>query len=477
MSKFNTKSVGTKTTNLAGGTAYMQSEKSELVSLVLTSFVDDKFYRDASAESIRLIALMNAVKDPLFVAKLAVYARNVYGMRSISHFMAAMLAKPLSGKDYAKAFYNAVVRRVDDMSEIIACYQSRDNKKLPAAMKKGLAKAFDKFDEYQLAKYRGEGKGVKLVDVVNMVHPIPTEKNANALAKLIKGELKSSGTWESSLSAAGSDADAKSEAWAELIKSRKIGYFALLRNLRNVILQAPELINDVHEILTDKNLIQKSLVLPFRFLTAIDEIEKMDQSKSTEIRAVMVAINTAIDICLSNVPKFDGKTLVVLDVSSSMLSARVDKTAALFAAALVKSNNCDFMEFAVDASYRTIMPLDSTMTIANKMRFQGGGTNFPAIFERAATAYDRVIILSDMQGWIQRGYSPAGTFESYKRSFNCNPFVYSFDLAGYGTVQYPESKLFLMAGFSEKTFDVMKMLEADKNAMINEVEKVDFTCQ
>lgn len=181
----------------------------------------------------------------------------------------------------------------------------------------------DKFDKYALAKYRGEGKSFKLVDVVNLVHPTPTEKNLEAIAALVKGELKSFDTWETGLSAAGQiasnegeKADFKKEAWIKLIWEKKIGYFALLRNLRNIIEQAPEVIPEAIETLTNPVIIKKSLVLPFRYLTAFEEIQKLTQGKV--VREVLAALNRAVDIAVDNVPKFDGETLVVLDVSGSM---------------------------------------------------------------------------------------------------------------------------------------------------------------
>jgi hypothetical protein len=76
-----------------------------------------------------------------------------------------------------------------------------------------------------------------------------------------------------------------------------------------------------------------------------------------------------------------------------------------------------------------------------------------------------------MQGWI--GYdNPTGSFENYKKRTNCNPIVYSFDLQGYGSLQFPQRNVYCLAGFSEKIFDVMKYLESDKNALINEITKI-----
>ena len=111
----------------------------------------------------------------------------------------------------------------------------------------------------------------------------------------------------------------------------------------------------------------------------------------------MRAISKACEIACDNVPKFDGKTLVALDVSGSMSSARVSDIASLFSAILLKSNNCDLITFADDAKYRMVNPDDSVMTIKNAIRYACGGTNFPSVFETANKKYDRVILLSDMQ--------------------------------------------------------------------------------
>lgn len=476
MSRFNQTSEGTKTVNLAGGQAYAQTPELELVSILLTSFANDQFYKSANDTFDRLKELVK-VCDKQFVAQAAVYARKQFGMRSITHVVASELAKHISGEKWAKDFYSAIIYRPDDMMEIVS-YHTSKNGKLTNSIKKGFAKAFDKFDRYQLAKYRGEGKGFKLIDVVNLVHPTPTEKNADAINALVKGELKSFDTWETELSKAGQistteeeKADFKKDVWVKLIKENKLGYFALLRNLRNIIEQAPEVINEAIETLTNEAIIKKSLVLPFRFITAFEEIAKLNDGKI--VRTVLMALNKAVDIAVNNVPKFDGETLVVLDVSGSM-SGKPAIIGSLFSAVLIKSNNADFMVFADNAKYANVNPMDSTITIANSLRFASGGTNFRAIFNVANKKYDRVVILSDMQGWIG-GYTPTAEFNQYKKMTGANPFVYSFDLNSYGSMQFPETNVFCLAGFSEKVFDIMKLMEQDKKALVNEIKKVSFS--
>ena len=481
MSKFNTTmpKAKTLTENLAGGQAYSQSNELALVSLLLTSFVNDQFYRNAQSSLEDLRKLSAKVKDKEFVAKAAIFARDRFGMRSITHALAGELTSQLEGAEWGKNFYDKVVVRVDDMTEIMSYYlaykTSKDSPKFPNALKKGFAKAFDKFDGYQLAKYKGESKDVKLVDLVNIVHPVPTMRNKEALESLIKGELKNTQTWESKLSQAGQVAESeedltklKADVWSELLSTRKLGYFALLKNLRNIISQSPDSISAACEMLVDERMIKNSRVLPFRFTTAYDEISKLGSSK--EVRDVLVAINRALDISVCNVPKFDGETLVVMDVSGSM-SGRPSEIASLFGAILAKVNNSDVMTFSTSANYKQYNPMDSVLTIRDGFKYSGGGTNFRAIFEKANKKYDRVIILSDMQAWV--GYeSPTRQFAEYKKKFGANPFVYSWDLAGYSTLQFPEQNVFALAGFSDKVFDIMRLMETDKKALFNEIKAI-----
>ena len=485
MALFNNIKEATLTLNRAGGQAYAMTAEMQLASMLLTSFAQDQFYRKAESTYSELTALLGKV-SPEFAAKAAIYTRTEFGMRSITHVLAAELAAYLSGKEWAKSFYNKIVYRPDDMMEIIAYYYAIGGKTLPNAMKKGFAKAFDKFDAYQLAKYRGEAKAVKLVDIVNLVHPTPSERNEDALKALVEGLLKSTETWEAKLTEAGQKAEneiektaMKAEAWAELLRNKKLGYFALLRNLRNIAVQAPFLVNEACDMLTNQKLIQKSLVLPFRYLTAMDAVKGLETGT---YRALTKALNKAMELALSNVPVFDGRTLVVLDDSGSMtwgdvkgMGRRPIDIGALFAAMLYKSNNADLMTFSDRARYLRLNPEDSLQTLSETLinKAASGGTNFHAIFEVANKAYDRIIILSDMQGWVN-GYSPASAYKAYKKSYSTDPFIYSFDLQGYGTLQFPENKVFALAGFSEKVLDLMAMLEADPRALVNKINAIEL---
>lgn len=481
MSKFNTTlKPKSKVDNLAGGESYKQSSELELISILLTSFVGESFYENSNDTLMRLRKILPKV-DPKFAAKAAIFARDQFGMRSITHVLAGEIAKYSSGMIWAKNFYDKVIVRPDDMTEIMSYYihnnTDRLNPKFPNSLKKGFASAFNRFDDYQIAKWKSSNKDLKLVDVVNLVHPIPTQKNKEALSSLISGDLKNESTWEAMLSKAGQNvsdenelSDNKSAVWESLLQEKKIGYFALLRNLRNIIQQSGDSVDMACEMLIEEKLITKSRVLPFRFKTAYDEIYKI--ASDSKSRRVLIAIEEALNRSISNVPKFDGETLVVIDVSGSM-SGRPSEIASLFGAIIAKKNICDVMTFSTKAKYVNYNPNDSVVSIRNSFHFSGGGTNFKDIFKVANKSYDRIIILSDMQSWI--GYdTPSKEYNEYKKNFNCDPYVYSWDLQGLGTMQFPEKNVFALAGFSDKVFEIMKWLETDKKKLFNLIDSIEI---
>ncbi len=464
------------TVNLAGGDAFRESPKLELASLLLTATLKDEFYRTGDVTAARVKTLIAQTDDKRFVAKAALYARKEAGLRSVTHLAAGEIAQAVKGEQWTAPFFARLVHRPDDALEILAYQLSVYGRPVPNSLKKGLGAALARFDEYQLAKYRRDDAEISLVDAVNLVHPPHTD----ALRKLVDGTLAPAQTWETKLTQAGQAAagdegalaEAKADAWRELLTTRKLGYFALLRNLRNILTQAPELMDAAVAMLTDARLIRRSLVMPFRFTTAL---EALHAANLPNAGVALAALSAAVDISLENVPRFEGRTLVALDGSGSMMGRPI-KIGALFAAALAKSNaEADVMLFSDGAKYVSLNRRDSTLTLAGWLEKQraSAGTNFHAVFNSATRAYDRIIILSDMQGWVG-GHAPMATFAAYKEVYACDPKVYSFDLAGYGTLQLPERNVFCLAGFTDKALETLKLLDGDAGALLRQIEAVEL---
>lgn len=350
-------------------------------------------------------------------------------------------------------------------------------------MKAGFAQAFDQFDGYHLGKYRGDGKAKKLVDVLNLVHPKGTDRNTDALKGLVEGTLRQTGTWEDKLVAIGQSdmsadekATARATVWASLIGERQLGYLALIRNLRNILKDAPHIVEDVCLELTHEDKIKKSLVMPFQLITAYKQLDGSDANA----RTIRSALDQAIELSCQNVPDLKN-TLVVVDNSGSMASPvtnsqhiQCSEAGAAFGMILAKRSNADIMEFGDTSRYVPYDLNQSVLKFASEFHHNNGvghGTNFHSIFETANKKYDRVVIFSDMQGWM--GYhTPESAAARYRLLHKCSPFIYSFDLLGQGTMQFPESKVFAIAGFSGEIFNVMSKLETDKNALINEIKNL-----
>lgn len=454
MGRFNSRSTGTKTVNHGGGEAFKANAELELAMSSLTSFVSNKFYESDNAFLTRLITLCESV--PLeFLGKLAVYVRKEANMRSISHVLLAEFARLHKGN---KKYIEAGIQRVDDMAEIVAYYGFKYGKPIPNSIKKAIRSRISDFNAYQLGKYKMDAKDVKLVDLFNLVHPKPRDDvQAQMWGKVLKGELESPETWEVLISTAKNPLEGKA-AWEKLILENKIGYMALLRNLRN--LTKYKVSDEAKRLaaakIMDAEEVKNSKQLPFRFLSAYKEVDET---------IFKDAISVALDISVENMPSFDGQNVIFVDVSGSMrtaVSAKSSLSAAeiglLFGAALWKKNPNSTKFFTFDsrlytASFSSRTPL---IDIVNSVPVNGGSTDTWITFKyltQEKLHVDNAFILSDNEGY---GGNVNVEFEAYKRAVNPNVKLYAIDLMGYGHLQFPANNAVHLAGWSDKIFDSLK---------------------
>ena len=197
--------------NHEGAKAYAMTPEMELYTAVVTCALSDKFYESKDGRMERIASLIRQV-EPEFVAKLAVYTRTQMNLRSIPMFLIVELAKIHNGDSLVKRTIEKTVLRADEIMELLMCYQFRnsDSKsikklgKLSRQVQEGLKSAFNRFDEYQFAKYDRSNLEVKLKDALFLVHPKASSPEQQAsFDKIVSGELQTPYTWETQLSELG----------------------------------------------------------------------------------------------------------------------------------------------------------------------------------------------------------------------------------------------------------------------------------
>ncbi|HZC24593.1 MAG TPA: TROVE domain-containing protein, partial [Candidatus Binatia bacterium] len=218
---------------------------------------ENQFYEDGVEIAGRIAELVPKVAAEK-VAALAVEAREQMKLRHAPLLLVREMARHKTHRAPVSETLARIIQRADELAEFIAIYWKDGRVPLSGQVKKGLAAAFPKFDEYQLAKY-DRGGPIKLRDVLFLCHAKPRDEAQAAVWKnLISGTLKTPDTWEVALSSGAS----QREAWERLLREQKLGALALLRNLRNM----REAGVDESLVLSALGTMSSARVLPFRFL-------------------------------------------------------------------------------------------------------------------------------------------------------------------------------------------------------------------
>lgn len=473
MSKFNTTST-IKTTNKSGHVAYAMGNKPKLVTQVLTSFFNEaKYYGDNSNELIQTAkAVIKA--DAHFVANLARYARKEMHLRSVSHALAALIAHEIESKQYIKEVVADVVERPDDITEILACYLNMYGKPIANGLKRALAAALGKFSEYQISKYNGGDKAVKFKDILKLTHAKPANAEQDKIFReIMEDTLPVAERWETELSAKGNT----KEVWENLIDGNKLGYMAMLRNLRNIINAAPANIDKVYAKLANKEQVLKSKQLPFRFFAAYQEVAKLPNAGSK----VLDVLETALEYSIENLPKLSGTTVIAIDTSGSMgnrISSKSEIRCVDIARllAVMASHICEnAIVYAFDTGIHKVQisSRGGIIQTAQSITNYGGGTNLSlpltAMLEYGIKA-DRLLMISDNE--INSGYSYTcqGLADRYRRQTNPNLWVHAVDLMGYGTQQFVGARTNIIAGWSEKVLEFIQLAEEGIDTQIKKIE-------
>lgn len=515
MAKFNTSNtkaangkgflgtINTQTINHQGGTGFLRDEKSELFLAAVSDFMGDSFYESRGARDSRTIDLIHkvAVNDPAWIANFIGWLRGEGNMRSISLMVALETAKAQIGSEIsgARSIISSAIKRADEPGEALGYWMSRYGRKLPAAVKRGIADgAVNTYNQYSVPKYDSDSKAFKVADVIRLTHPKPKDvvqedlfkyaitkridpskmipeslpkiRARDEIMKMGKDEarelitsskgvqkLKDAGlTWEAVAGKVGLN----KEIWESLIPN--MGYMALLRNLRNFRNEgvSDSVYNDVLKKLSDPAEVAKSKQFPFRFLSAYYANQNHLKTAS--------ALEDALQHSLQNVPSLPGKSLILVDRSASMFPwghgnssdlSDADK-AALFGIALaLRAEDAKLVQFGTSDEEVKFSKGDSILTTLRKFKNLGGTNTYQAIGNNITEDFDRVINLTDEQTY-HSFYGGGVASDLVPRT---TPY-YVFNLVGYRSGEKVDgNNRYTFGGLTDQCFSLIPLLEAGKD--------------
>ena len=348
---------------------------------------ENEFYEDGVSIAGRIRELVPKV-EAAKVAALAVEARTNMKLRHVPLLLVREMARHATHRSLVAETLVSVIQRADELAEFVAIYWADGRAPLSAQVKKGLAAAFTRFDEYALAKYDRAG-AVRLRDVLFLCHAKPVDAAQAALWKrLIANELATPDTWEVALST-GESAGDKHAAWTRLLSERKLGALALLRNLRNI----KDANVEEHLVLNALDAMKTDRVLPFRFLAAARYAPQWEEM-----------LERAMFRALADKPRLTGHTVLMVDVSGSMvapLSRRSEmlRTDAAYGLAVLLRELAEKVTIYTFSTAAKQVPARRGFALRDAMEASQphGATNLGASLDAVKDSHDRIIVITDEQ--------------------------------------------------------------------------------
>lgn len=491
-----------------GGLGYERDPKSALFLLAVTNMVAEQtFYESGAGRDNRFKSLVHQVtsEDPDWVARFVPYLRDTMNMRSASVVMAAEYVR--AGGPHGRRVVTSALSRADEPAEILAYWVQSYGKKIPQALKRGVADAVLKlYNEKSALKYDGQSRAWRMGDVIELVHPKPRAEWQSVLFKylldhrhrddaVVDGRLpkiyaryelealpvesrrafldnpqvlaEAGMTWESLSGWLQGPMDAR--AWEAIIPS--MGYMALLRNLRNFdeAKISEQTAQRVVSKLINPEEVARSRQFPYRFWSAYKNAPSMRWGHALEY---------ALDLSTANIPELSGKTLILVDLSGSMTARVSDRSqiaryeiGALFGmAVLKKTRSADLVGFGTHNQNLRLSPSTSVLRgieefrrLQESNRLEHGTYGETAIRDHY-TDHHRIVIFTDGQWHDSGGYG--GFYRSRRTEAEVNDAlpnvpIYTFDLAGYGTapMESGRNNRHTFGGFTDAGFRMLKLLE------------------
>jgi len=352
-------------------------------------------------------------------------------------------------------------------------------KKFPTILKRCFADYLESIDKYQLSKYLNKSH---IIDLIRVTHP-RSKKNQILKEPIKTGKVtveEDEQTWEKLRS--------EKKTWKEIVDIlHRIPHMALLRNLRGIIIDSndPEFLqNIIAPMLCDG--VKGGKQFPFRYMSALDEINKIDNDHKT---IIVDSLSQCLEIAMDSYPQLEGKTLCLCDNSGSAWGSFTSTFGTMIVAkianlsGIMTAKNCtkqgyvgvfgdDLIMIEVDKNKPV---LEQVNAIHDKGKIVGAGTEngiwifFRDAFQEAKqykkygkpidetmlNYFDNIFIYSDMQcghGGLY-GRDPKEYYEyvcngrninvielikTYRELINPKVNIYSVQVAGYKDTVIPE---------------------------------------
>jgi hypothetical protein len=522
-----------------GGPGYSRDVKGELFLLATTNLVaEDTFYETAQQRDNRFVALVQAatLHDPDWTARFLPWLRTVGNMSTATSVGAAEFAKARydakvpddahtrGERGLVRRVIDSVLQRADGPGELVAYWTSKYGRTLPTPVKRGLGDAILRlYTEASLLKYDSPERAVRFGDVIALVHagdpknagggqelsewkkalfkhaldrrhgrgreidpllgvlrnraqlmatPIDQRRALLAEWQTPTAVLRDAGmTWEALAGWLQGPMDKL--AWEKMIPAMR--YEALLKNLRNFDQAgvSDDVARDVGAVLSSAKQVEKAGLFPMKILSAHRAVSSVRWSWPIE---------QALNHSLANIPALPGRTLILVDTSTSMRNPfSKDGTlmrwdaAAIFGIALGhRCHTVDVVSFSSAQRYTSDAPgartIQFPMTAGESLLrsldlwtnggyFLGGGTDTAAaIRKHYRNHHDRVVIITDEQA--------SRDHREVSQEVPTNVPLYTWNLAGYEHGHSPSgaANRHTFGGLTDQAFKMIPLLEANQNA-------------
>ncbi len=505
-----TSAPAANTVNLAGGKAYAMSDAHALAQYAVTGAFNATYYASAEAQLEKVLELAKKV-DAKLVAQTAIYARQRGLMKDMPALLCAMTSR------HPELFAHVFSEVVDDAKMLRVFVQMMRSgvtgRRSLGTRPKKLVEAWLDARTDEEVFFASAGGTPSLLDVLKLAHPRPKTPSRKALYGYLVGakhevellpavvrqyeDFKAGRTLEVPsvpfvmLTALPlSDGD-----WKQIAKRATWTQTRMNLNtfLRHNVFDAPEMIELVCEKLRDEASIRRSKVFPYQLMTSFHATHGQVPA------ALSDALQDAMEIALSNVPRLEGSVHVLVDVSGSMSSpitghragattrTRCVDVAALYAAALLRANpDVKVMAFEEKVVSKLVLNRrDSVMTNAKALAsVGGGGTNCAAPLQelnRQNAKGDLVIYVSDNESWIDtRRGTATGVMHAWEQFRARNPHakLVCIDITPNATTQAVErADIMNVGGFSDAVFDMVASFyegRGDAEHWLREIQNVQL---